>query len=250
MSYLDSPFLSKASHICLNAIQFDGGKATSFDIYYFTEPFSISLYQLLFESQQRLCFELKCLLAKNIIQGLEALEENETWNKNFRPQNIVVRTPLPTKKDIEEMENAEENKESEKKLAFAKQINFGFQSPAELKSKGSKSSSPTELKEILKYCAPETLEKNMITKESNIYTLGLILYELFSEKKAFSDMNIEFLQSYNSNNIGFFWLHEVTGHRDLNECIISCLSYNSDKRPYLSNVMSQINQLHPNENEI
>jgi len=99
-------------------------------------------------------------------------------------------------------------------------------------------SSLTNPKEMIKYCAPETLNNGVLSIKSNIYTFGLICYEVLREKQVFLAQSIEFILHYNSSQTPFFSLHESTEKYD--NLISQFLAFNPEERPYFGQINWEI----------
>jgi serine/threonine-protein kinase len=75
------------------------------------------------------------------------------------------------------------------------------------------------------YMAPEQLESGTVSVRSDIYSLGLLLYELFTGKRAFEGTTLEELrQSRSSESIPSMHLHNESVEPAIERVILRCLA--------------------------
>lgn len=142
-------------------------------------------------------------IARQICAGLAAAHENGVLHRDLKPANIMIDG-----------------------RGKARVTDFGVAVVAkELLGAEATSGTPA-------YMAPEQLKGKEVTQKSDIYSLGLVLYELFTGKRA-----------YNSDNmIELMSLHESSSptspssyieHIDpmVERVIMRCLEKDPDKRP-------------------
>ncbi len=93
------------------------------------------------------------------------------------------------------------------------------------------------------WCAPELLGESKMTEQCDIYSLGTVLWELFTAKQPFADIAIE-MQTKNilagkreviSAEVPLEWKQGIT----------ACWSHNPKDRPALTEVLSQIESFDP-----
>ena len=78
------------------------------------------------------------------------------------------------------------------------------------------------------YMAPEMISRRKYTNKIDIWSLGVILYELLTLKKPFVGKNKSELEK----NIMSGVYHPITGYtHDLSSCCVGMLSLNDEKRP-------------------
>jgi len=101
------------------------------------------------------------LLMPKILDALQAVHSKGVSHGHLRPANIVV------------------TKEGQPKI-----INFGFADLSEI-DKSAKNAG------IIEYLSPEQIQKRPVDTRSDIYSLGIILYELISGKKPYAGISAE-----------------------------------------------------------
>ncbi len=83
------------------------------------------------------------------------------------------------------------------------------------------------------YMAPEQLQGHRATKESDVYALGLVLYELFTGKPALSATTIAQLRELHSSSVPPTSPSELVPdlHPAVDQVIMRCLDPDSSERP-------------------
>lgn len=111
-------------------------------------------------------YPLRLNIALDIARGLNFLHSNNIIHRDLKSSNILV----------------DENFK-------AKICDFGL---AEIKTEIAKTTKPTELKEVtLRWTAPEVLSGDSRTKAADIYSFGMILWEISSRKVPFHEQENE-----------------------------------------------------------
>ena len=67
--------------------------------------------------------------------------------------------------------------------------NFNFFRIAKLKEFSEAFEASTETVSTVSYMAPESLHKSVYSRHSDIYAFGICAFEIFSERKAFNDLD-------------------------------------------------------------
>ena len=101
-------------------------------------------------------------------------------------------------------------------------------------------------KKNLFYIAPEIIKNNNITKKCDIYSFGIILYELVTEKEPYYNIddnidNIIIRIIDNNNPLRPFFKYEI--YSEIKKIIISCWDNNYILRPTFENIKKNFNEI-------
>ncbi|KAL0242943.1 hypothetical protein GEMRC1_005506 [Eukaryota sp. GEM-RC1] len=91
----------------------------------------------------------------------------------------------------------------------------------------------------LRYAAPEQFD-NIVTPQSDIYSLGIILYELFQNKQAFQEMSVFGLVGAKQRGISLSF--DKTIPSQLAKVINGCLNSDPKLRPKISQIIEILDQ--------
>ncbi|KAL0242496.1 hypothetical protein GEMRC1_005059 [Eukaryota sp. GEM-RC1] len=92
----------------------------------------------------------------------------------------------------------------------------------------------------LRYAAPEQFD-NIVTPQSDIYSLGIVLYELFQNREAFQEMSVFGLVGAKQRGISLSF--DKTVPSQLAKVINGCLNSDPKLRPKISQIIEILDKL-------
>lgn len=110
----------------------------------------------------QLDIEQRLQLFLTVLQGVECAHQNLVIHRDLKPSNIIIN-----------------------QYGIAKLVDFGI-----ARSISSSVSNETERWFTAQYCAPEQFRGDHLTTSCDIYSLGVILFELLSGKSPFAHENV------------------------------------------------------------
>ncbi|CAG8600267.1 20727_t:CDS:2 [Cetraspora pellucida] len=190
--------------------------------YIFVMPYmsNRSLAEYLFNNFKDIIWKMKRDFLRDIVTGIKWIHEKQIVHRDIHSRNILI--------------------DSGPNLVIA---DFGLSRPA-----NDLDSSEHEICGIIPYIAPEVLEKKQYSYGSDIYSLGMIMWELTRGYRPFSDRNHD----------QYLILDICNGSRpiitkDTPHCwaILMQKCWHSDplKRPTIDEIYYEVNSRYWNENE-
>jgi serine/threonine-protein kinase len=142
-------------------------------------------------------------IARQLCLGLAAAHENKVLHRDLKPANVML--------------------DGRGRVRIT---DFGLAGLVdELEADPQRAGTPA-------YMAPEQLESGTVSVRSDIYSLGLLLYELFTGKRAFEGMTLEELtQSRSSESIPAMRSHNESVEPAIERVILRCLEPAPADRP-------------------
>jgi serine/threonine-protein kinase len=142
-------------------------------------------------------------IARQLCLGLAAAHENQVLHRDLKPANVMLDG-----------------------RGLVRITDFGLAGLVdELEANPQRAGTPA-------YMAPEQLESGAVSVSSDIYSLGLLLYELFTGKRAFEGATIEELrQSRSSESIPSMHSHNASVEPAIERVILRCLEPDPADRP-------------------
>ena len=142
-------------------------------------------------------------VARQLCAGLAAVHERGVLHRDLKPANIML------------------DEHGEVRIA-----DFGIAALASELDRREISGTPA-------YMSPEQLEGNELTVKSDIYSLGLVLYEIFTGKKAFEAASLPELLSLRRSDTTPTSLSHIVPELDplIERVIFRCLEKDPAKRP-------------------
>ena len=117
---------------------------------------------LTYANEMQLGIEQRLQIFLTILQGVEFAHQNLVIHRDLKPSNIIIN-----------------------QYGIAKLVDFGI-----AQSISSSASKETERWFTAQYCAPEQFRGDHLTTSCDIYSLGVILFELLSGKSLFTHENL------------------------------------------------------------
>jgi len=192
-----------------------------------------NLLQFLMRSNKRFFIKEIYEIMKQLNNGLKIMRENKIIHKSLKLENILIKYE-DNNKYIIKLTDYESNKRA--KLLY----NVKYQTYLE----------------ILKYRPPEILKEGKFNYKSNLWTIGIILFNLKFLKFPFSEGGIlsliDNIVDFNNNII------EKTGNEELDDLIKRCLEKDHEKRinwdeyfnhPFFSYFSNKINLIYYKKKE-
>jgi len=94
----------------------------------------------------------------------------------------------------------------------------------------------------LRYMSPESLSKSIYTSKSDIYSFGIIAFELLTDKKAFSGIEgFELIESVSV--LGIRPLFPSSFNNKIKNLIQKCWLQNSEDRPDANHICSELKDI-------
>ena len=92
------------------------------------------------------------------------------------------------------------------------------------------------------YMAPEILYKNTIANNSDIWSLGIIIFLLIKEKYLFGVDELSYVEILKNSNLVFSYVKESISllSEKLQKLLLRCLDYNTDYRITITSLMTLI----------
>jgi predicted Ser/Thr protein kinase len=142
-------------------------------------------------------------VARKLCAGLAAAHARDVLHRDLKPRNIMI------------------DAHGEVRI-----MDFGLAViPSQLDARDIGSGTPL-------YMAPEQLAGREVTRQSDLYALGLVLYELFTGKRPFDATPIDDLRRQRETSDVTWPSRHVAGlSSELDRVIIQCLDPNPQKRP-------------------
>lgn len=185
-----------------------------------TELCDYSLNGLLEEKELNL--NQKKDIINQICDGLIYLHENEIIHRDIKPDNLFLLKTYRNKDTKILMD-----KESDEKF-LVKIGDFGLSKKIKLEFDNENIiGAGTEL-----YSAPEQIRNNNYSEMSDIYSLGLVIYEMFSKFVS----ELEKISSINSLKKGNYELLNQIKHSEIIDVIIKCINIDPDERISLNEI--------------
>ena len=190
-----------------------------------TELCDFSLNGLL--EEKKLNISQKKDIINQICDGLIYLHENEIIHRDIKPENLFLLKTYRSKdtKILLDKESDEKFLVKIGDFGLSKKIKMEFDNENII-------GAGTEL-----YSAPEQIRNNNYSEKSDIYSLGLVIYEMFSKFNS----NLEKISSINSLKKGNYQLLNHIKHSEIIDVIIKCINIDPDKRISLNEIKTIIN---------
>ena len=96
------------------------------------------------------------------------------------------------------------------------------------------------------YASPELIKERSATKQSDIYALGVILYELFTREKPFDGTANEVLEDHKNRQAESMLTRASSIPAELNSLVRSMMSKVASDRPQLEQVLSELENCRDN----
>jgi serine/threonine protein kinase len=159
------------------------------------------------EKEGRFSAEKGLPLVLQICDGLQAIHEQGIIHRDLKPQNIKLRND-----------------------GVIKILDFGLASNHDLSSQ-SQASQENTLVGSVAYMSPEQIQGRNLDQRSDIYSLGVILYELFTEQSPFDGKELKGLiyQQLNDQPTPPSTINPGLS-KELEACILKCMSKEPQQR--------------------
>ncbi|CAG8449062.1 16669_t:CDS:2 [Cetraspora pellucida] len=182
-------------------------------------------------------------LISQIVSGLKEIHKSGLIHRNLHSGNILIDENgdayIGDTGLCKPIDPAKIRRSSEPiKLTFRKRTNS---SPTESKSK------PMNLSNgvfgVIPYLAPETLMSGIYTKSSNIYSLGMIIWQIWSGQRPFIERphDKELQKEIVNNNLRPIMIEDMP--MEYKELISSCLNSDPLNRPNIENIEKILNEM-------
>src|SRR6266540_912982 len=173
-----------------------------------------SLNKYLAKHGKELDWERKLDIAMHVCEGLVSIHKNNLVHKDLHTGNIL-----------------------EKSLDYWVILDLGFCNPADTTSRDKAYGK-------IPYVAPEVFKSKMYTKESDIYSLGIILWEIFTNRSPFYDLPYEKCLVIVKICEGLRPVIDPEMPREYKELMCQCWDADPQKRPTAVDCYKAIKKIH------
>jgi serine/threonine protein kinase len=87
---------------------------------------------------------------------------------------------------------------------------------------------------------PEVLNGEYYNFTADIYSLGLLMYYIWTERVPFEEFNVNTMQLMFKKHKGTLFLKDIDNFYELNELILRCTTYDKDSRPDTHEIINKL----------
>eukprot|EP00828_Plagiopyla_frontata_P035966 TRINITY_DN47589_c0_g1_i1.p1 TRINITY_DN47589_c0_g1~~TRINITY_DN47589_c0_g1_i1.p1 ORF type:complete len:484 (-),score=43.05 TRINITY_DN47589_c0_g1_i1:64-1515(-) len=173
------------------------------------------LKQVLFDKQRMELSDLqRWKIIVDILKGLKVLEQRGYVHCDLKLQNVMLDNALN-----------------------AKLVDFGL---AKFNQQGTRKATISGFSE--RYSPKEYLEDNIVSHKVDIWSFGLLVYEVFKRKQVWSGLTGPQVMSKVISKVPFYDSNEKVGDDFVDQLITECLNYNYQERPTATELLAQMKE--------